>query len=195
MSEICLTKTQSIHAEIMELIKAINPLDALEAKHQQESLAWMASTQHIFRIQKPDVPNKHLVSYCVIFDPSTQQLLLADHIKAELWLPTGGHVDPGEHPTQTAARECYEELQLKADFLTPQPIFITSTLTTGLVAGHTDVSLWYVLRGDANTNYTYDPQEFRGICWFPLDDLPYDHSDPHMRRFVQKLQSFAERFR
>ena len=67
-------------------------------------------------------------------------------------------------------------------------IFLTSTLTVGLTAGHTDVSLWYVLKGDSNKAYEFDKEEFNDIRWFHLNDVPYKKSDPHMGRFIQKLK-------
>ncbi|MEU4312510.1 NUDIX domain-containing protein [Nocardia sp. NPDC024068] len=39
-------------------------------------------------------------------------------IKAGLWLPPGGHVEPDEHPARTACREVAEELGITVD-LTP----------------------------------------------------------------------------
>lgn len=74
-------------------------------------------------------------------------VLLVDHINAGLWLPPGGHVEPGETPAQTVMRAVQEELGMTADFLTPQPVFLTVTDTVGLTAGHTDVSLWFVYMG------------------------------------------------
>ena len=46
---------------------------------------------------KPATPPKHLVSYVVPTDPETGDILLVDHRNAQLWIPPGGHVDPGEH--------------------------------------------------------------------------------------------------
>ena len=34
--------------------------------------------------------------------------------EASLWLPTGGHVEPGEDPSDTVERECQEELGIPA---------------------------------------------------------------------------------
>jgi 8-oxo-dGTP pyrophosphatase MutT (NUDIX family) len=112
-----------------------------------------------------------------------------DHKKAGLWLPTGGRVEIDEDPKETARRECLEELQCQAEFYVEDPIFITSTLTVGLTAGHTDVSLWYVLKGNHHDTYEFDQQEFKSIRWFALDEIPYEKSDPHMKRLVNKLVS------
>jgi 8-oxo-dGTP pyrophosphatase MutT (NUDIX family) len=181
-------KNPSITQGIYNLIATIAPYDDIERAHIRDTLSWIESGSPIFRIQKPDVPNKHLVSYFVLFDEHNRKILLVDHKKALLWLPSGGHVEIDEDPKTTVERECLEELGVRADFWAPDPLFITSTLTVGLTAGHTDVSLWYVLKGDSHATYQFDEEEFNKVRWFRLDDIPYEKSDPHMRRFIEKLK-------
>lgn len=179
------TMTATVH----EIVASIHPFDTLEQHHIRDTLLWIEGGAPLFRIQKPDVPHKHLVSYFVLFDEAAHHILLVDHKKAGLWLPSGGHVEIDEHPMDTVKRECMEELGIRPEFWTPDPIFLTSTLTVGLTAGHTDVSLWYVLRGNVKTSYAFDHEEFHDIRWFPMDAIPYASSDPHMRRFVEKLKN------
>jgi 8-oxo-dGTP pyrophosphatase MutT (NUDIX family) len=178
----------SIRENTQHIISAIIPYDDLEQEHINDTCLWIESGAPIFRVQKPDIPNKHLVSYFVLFDAVHQKILLVDHKKALLWLPTGGHVEIDEDPKTTVERECLEELGVRADFWEPEPLFITSTLTLGLTAGHTDVSLWYMLKGDSHATYEFDKEEFNEVRWFHLNDVPYDKSDPHMRRFIEKLK-------
>lgn len=178
----------SIRERIHNIITTIVPYDDIEQQHINETCLWIESGAPIFRIQKPDVPNKHLVSYFVLFDNVQQKILLCDHKKALLWLPSGGHVEIDEDPKATVERECFEELNIAADFWSPHPLFLTSTLTVGLTAGHTDVSLWYVLYGHSHKAYSFDKDEFNEIRWFHLHDVPYDKSDPHMKRFIEKLK-------
>jgi 8-oxo-dGTP diphosphatase len=181
-------QNRPIREHIHHLISAIIPYDDVEQKHINDTCLWIESGAPIFRVQKPDVPNKHLVSYFVLFDEVNQKILLVDHKKALLWLPSGGHVEIDEDPKITVERECLEELGVRADFWVPDPLFITSTLTVGLTAGHTDVSLWYVLKGDSHATYQFDEEEFNKVRWFRLDDIPYEKSDQHMRRFIEKLK-------
>lgn len=181
--------TDNIH----RIVSDIKPFDKLEEQHICETLAWIASGETIFRIQKPDIPNKHLVSYFVLFDEDASKILLVDHKKAQLWLPAGGHVEINEDPKTTVKRECLEELGVSADFWHEDPLFITSTKTVGLTTGHTDVSLWYVLKGSEKIHYTFEEREFNAIQWFSFDDLPYENSDPHLKRFMEKLNSHIER--
>ena len=178
---------ENIVDNIRNTIANIAPNDMLEKSHIQDSLAWLQSGVPIFRITKPDIPNKHLVVYFVLFDPVTLKILLVDHKNAGLWLPPGGHVEVDEDPIDTVKRECQEELGIYANFLYPTPIFLTSTLTVGFTAGHTDVSLWYVLKGYHTDNYSFDEAEFHEVQWFNVTDIPYTKTDPHMRRFIDKL--------
>ena len=69
-------------------------------------------------------------------------------------------------------RECLEELGIEADFWCVDPIFLTSSMTIGLTAGHTDVSLWYVLKGNHEHSYCFDESEFESVKWFAFDDIP-----------------------
>jgi 8-oxo-dGTP pyrophosphatase MutT (NUDIX family) len=164
------------------------PLDDLERRHIDATLEWIESGAELCRMVKPATPPMHLVSYFVLVDRERRSLLLVDHKNASLWLPTGGHVEPGEHPADTVRRECREELGIEASFIHPEPFFLTVTTTVGATAGHTDVSLWYLLDGDATRELQFDRDEFHSIQWFDLDNTPTDRTDPHMQRFVRKLR-------
>lgn len=166
-------------------IAALDPLDELEATQIADTLAWIESGSEIFRITKPATPPRHLVSYFLLVDGD--HLLLVDHIKAKLWLPTGGHVDPGEHPKETVRREVVEELGIEAEFLSEAPIFLSVAETVGLTAGHTDVSLWYALKGERGMPLDFDGSEFHSVKWFHKEDVPFERSDPHLKRFLAKL--------
>jgi len=181
----------AIRSLILREVEIITPLDALEKEHISDVKGWISSGVEIFRIEKPDNPPKHLVSYFVLIDKEKQFLLLVDHIKAQLWLSTGGHVDVSEDPRETVKREAREELGIDAAFLNNElPFFITVTRTVGLTAGHTDVSLWYLLKGSVNEELRFDPTEFKRVQWFSFDEvlgMPLSSLDPQMHRFVQKL--------
>ncbi len=138
LSEKAVCRMRSI---IAELVRSIAPYDAIEQEHRAATLAWIASGAPLCRIEKPATPPQHLVSYFILYDAGRQQVLLVDHRKAGLWLPSGGHVEPGEHPRTTVIREAREELQIAARFMVPQPLFLTVTQTVGSIARHTDISL------------------------------------------------------
>jgi 8-oxo-dGTP pyrophosphatase MutT (NUDIX family) len=178
--------------EILGIVQGLAPHDELEQLHINDVVSWIQGPNNLFRIAKPDNPPKHLVSYFVVYDPHAQKLMLIDHIKANMWLPSGGHVEVDEHPRETVRREAMEELELDADFsiIGEKPAFITVTETRG-PGTHTDVSLWYVIAADSTVGLNYDTREMRGLRWldfaevFAMDDKLLD---PHMKRFVRKFE-------
>jgi 8-oxo-dGTP diphosphatase len=180
-----------MHQRIREEVELIDPLDDLERQSKDDVLAWIDSGVEICRLKKPDIPPKHLVSYFALVDGD--HILLVDHINAGLWLPTGGHVEPGEHPRTTALREAKEELFIDGRFLVDGPVFLTVTETVGKTAGHTDVSIWYLLRGDRSVTPLFDASEFNAVRWFHMDEVPLERSDRHMGRFLEKVNEAAVR--
>jgi 8-oxo-dGTP pyrophosphatase MutT (NUDIX family) len=166
-------------------LAAIDPFDDLEREHLADALLWVDSGAELCRVEKPATPPKHLVAYFVVVDED--YVLLVDHKNAQLWIPTGGHVEPGEHPRATVLREVQEELGFAAPHPVEAPLMITCTTTVGLTAGHVDVSLWYVLRADRGELIEYDREEFGAVRWFRLNEMPLERSEPHMARFVAKL--------
>jgi len=176
---------------ILTLINELEPYDQLEESHKRDAITWVRSSAPLYRIQKPDVPPKHLVSYFAIFDPENNKILLQDHLLAQLWVPAGGHIDPNEDPAETVRRECDEELGIPATFLHDKPQFITVTKTNGQ-GEHTDVSLWYALKANEASPLTVEPGKFAEVRWWNIDDVlqtPIDQFDPGLHRFITKLQT------
>jgi 8-oxo-dGTP diphosphatase len=180
-------------AAIRSAVAGVRPGDDVEERCRADVLSWIDSGAELCRTDAPATPGKHLVSYFVVVDPARRAVLLVDHRKAQLWLPTGGHVEPGEPPQVTVLREAREELGIDARFLEAsggRPLLVTSTVTVGLTAGHTDVSLWYAVEGDADADLSYDPEEFRAVRWFGFEELAAADPatlDPNMGRFMAKL--------
>lgn len=179
----------------MELVEAIPPMDAVGEAHRTEALAWLRSTDDVYRRVKPATPDPHLVAYVLVVDRSAGAVLLCDHRLAGLWLPTGGHVEPGEAPAATAAREAVEELGVALPFdaaTGERPFFLTVTETTGdPAAHHTDVSLWFALDGTRGMRLTPDEREFRAIRWWTQDDLAAADParfEPHLSRALASLR-------
>lgn len=178
---------------ITHLLSQLQPFDETERRDIATTLTWVASGLDLYRLDQPDVPAKHLVSYVVVIDQVRKSVLLLEHIKAGLWLPSGGHVELNEDPYDTATRELGEELGSRAALVATVarlPLFVTVTKTPG-VHNHTDVSLWYVVAGDVRMWIDPDPREFRSSRWWRYDEIlgtNLDEFDPGMHRFLHKLQ-------
>ena len=176
-----------MRAAIRSELEAISPLDALERQHLEEALAWVDSGAPLCRTAKPATPPQHLVSYFAVVDG--ESILLVDHKNAQMWLPPGGHVEEGEHPRDTVLREVREELGFAPSHEIAAPLMVTCTTTAGLTAGHTDVSLWYVVNATRDEGLSFDAQEFNGVSWFEFSEAPLERSDPYLERFIRKLRS------
>jgi 8-oxo-dGTP diphosphatase len=176
-------------AAVSALVTALVPGDATEAEQRADTLAWLAATDDVYRRIKPAIPPRHLVSYVVPIDPDDGAILLVDHVNAGLWLPPGGHVEPDEHPTETARREAAEELGLTSG-CADSPAFLTITRTVGVDAGHDDVSLWFTATVRRSDPLVLDPDEFRAARWWSpaeLDRADPARFDPHLTRFRRKV--------
>ncbi|MFI7430286.1 NUDIX hydrolase [Micromonospora sp. NPDC049836] len=183
-----------VQSEIRRLVQSMSPLDDVEARHRAACLDWLRGTDDIFRREKPRTPSPHLVAYFLLRDETDGAVLLVDHRKAGMWLPTGGHVEPGEHPAETVRREVLEELGVRAVFSPPfgeRPVFLTVTETVGTPADrHTDVSLWYVLSGRRDQRLAPDPDEFRGVRWWSPAEVAAAEPgtvEPHLDRMLTRL--------
>jgi 8-oxo-dGTP diphosphatase len=176
-------------ALVHEMVSGIDPVDELEAAHRTRVLEWLAGTDDVFRRVPPAEPPQHLVSY-VVPVAADGRVLLVDHIKAGLWLPPGGHVEPGEDPALTARREIEEELGLGDAGLSRSPIFLTVTRTVGSVQQHTDVSLWFTLSCTGDEELHPDAGEFHAVRWWSREELAAagpSRFDPHLFRFLAAL--------
>ena len=185
----------ALHAAITTLVVALHPFDELGRAHRATTLEWLASTHDIFRRAKPATPSPHLVCYFLLIDRAADSILLCDHRSAKLWLPTGGHVEPGEHPYETVRREVVEELGIPAvpdPVLGEKPFLATVTETTETPEKrHVDVSLWFALVGAESQAFNPDEAEFAGVRWWPRDEIRATDPrlfDPHLGRALDVLQ-------
>ena len=176
-----------MRTRIRHEMASIAPHDASEAAHIADALAWVDAGAELFRIAKPSTPPKHLVTYFAVVEDG--HILLVDHKNAQLWLPPGGHVEPHEHPRNTVAREMREELGFAPAHEIQAPLMVTCSTTVGLTAGHVDVSLWYVVHAPRGQKINFDETEFNSVKWFAFGQVPMHRSDPHLGRFIAKLNS------
>jgi 8-oxo-dGTP diphosphatase len=182
------TQTDLSRRELIDVIAAITPGDEIEVAHKADALGWIESGAEIYRLRKPATPPKHLVVYAAILDQTRRSVFLIEHRLSGLWLPTGGHADPGEPPFLAAQRELLEETGATLAPFAARPLFITVTQTVGCLSHrHTDVTLWYGFVASSGERFTLDAEECAGGAWFETAELNGLACEPHLARFMQKV--------
>lgn len=179
-------------------VAAIRPMDARERTDRRDTMDWISKGAPLWRTDDPATHAQHLCVYAVPVDVVERTVLLIDHVKAGLWVPPGGHVEPGEILAQAAMRELVEEIGPKGLSSNPrrQPLFLSVTRTRG-PDSHTDVTLWFPVPRDSAAPIHLDRCEARGARWLDLDspdawDDLAQQMDPELGRFRAKLLADLE---
>ena len=121
-----------------------------------------------------------------------EKVLLVHHRKLGMWLPFGGHLEPGEDPAQALLREAQEETgfrveivaeaqQFKADGVCtlPRPETI---LLERIEPNHFHIDLIYFVRSLGGTE-RLAADEHHELRWFSRDEL----DDPTLTDDVRAL--------
>ncbi len=108
------------------------------------------------------------------------QVLLLNHRKLRMWLPFGGHVDPGEDPIEALYREAREETGFEVDVVgetlpldmdgvraLPAPETI---LLEDIEPGHVHIDLIYFVRAVGGAP-RLAPAEHSELRWFDREAL------------------------
>jgi len=131
------------------MIQAIRPGDALEAQQLADTLRWIESGVEIFRVEKPATPPSICFLFCSRGSGGEK-----DNVGGIISKRVCG-CQPAVISKRTNIRKqrlsgkYRKELHMPADFLSPEPLLLTQAVTVNMAAGHTDVSLWYVVRADS----------------------------------------------
>jgi len=129
------------------------------------------------------------------------RVLLVHHNRFNKWVPPGGHIEPGETFSQTAAREFLEETGLLVRVLSSQPAIHPpdGNATPEPVPFYVDLEregfrvpaiaqYFYVQREDDGVHQlTAQPEEVHDAAWFApgdLDRLPTFEQVRSLARFA-----------
>ena len=120
--------------------------------------------------------NKELCSSIFVINPETKKILLVKHKEFKKWVQPGGHLDHNETPEEAAAREVYEETQIKVrvlgerfpreeDFIRPLGIQCNRK------EGYMQIDVLYFGVPIGSTEPVVDDDETIAARWFSREEL------------------------
>lgn len=114
---------------------------------------------------------EHFCSFIVPIHKASGSLFVGHHIKANDWIPPGGHIEPNEDPYDTVTRESSEELQYTP---TRSQIHLCEFTIIPIVparktcTAHFD--FWFVVELPDKIPFQYDKGEFYDAGWFTFEE-------------------------
>lgn len=141
-------------------------------------------------IKKNNVSH-HFCCFLVPLYLPSKSIYLVHHIKAQSWIPPGGHIDPNEMPELTVKREFKEELgyNLTDEQVSLFDISIAHIENPMTCVTHYD--LWYTVMCKEQTPYVFEKKEFHDAGWFPIDEAIKRVSFDRIRTVLDKIKKLA----
>lgn len=156
---------------ISDLKKEVNKFLKAEKTIRDEFLKKLSLTDKITKELNID---EHICAFFVPVNRETKSVYLVHHIKADDWIPPGGHIKYGEHPVDTVIREFEEELDSK----------ITKNQISLFTLSIKDISdnprnpcklhydFWYLV-DVPKIDFNYLKKEFYDAYWHPLTEKTF----------------------
>lgn len=146
-------------------------------------------------------PFHHFCVYTAVFDPQAKEVFIGHHKKSDLWLFMGGHIEPGETPTEAVVREVGEELGNVA-IVVGIPNLLTISQIVKLTPKelrddtprcfmHYDI--WYFLaveKASFSTDQSLLATEFHSTKWLAYDEAEKRITDENNLLAIQKMREF-----
>ena len=131
---------------------------------------------------------RHYCSMFLPYDKKKGKIYLGYHIKADDWIPPGGHIEPGETPSETVIREMKEELgvDITRDIIHPLTVSIKpiGNPERGCMA-HYDV--WHLVNIKVR-EFDYLKSEYHDAGWFTIKDgIKKITKNPDFAAIIAKL--------
>ncbi|WP_061299762.1 NUDIX hydrolase [Herbidospora cretacea] len=130
----------------------------------------------------------HLTATTAVLSHDGARVLLTFHHKAKMWLPMGGHCEPGDLTLpDVALREAVEESGIPGLTLLPGPLALDrhEVWCHPPQCWHLDVEFGAVAPEGAEFVIS---DESLALDWFPVDEIP-DPSDMATRRLASRARA------
>lgn len=141
------------------------------------------------KLTRDEEKASHFCVYFLPYNPESKKIFMVHHKKSGLWLSPGGHIDKGETPLKTLAREMNEELgvtyKAPANF---KPFLLTITpIENAIQPCRAHYDLWYGVQKDGS-DFQIDPREFNETRWLTVAEARELVTDPPNLKALEKIE-------
>ena len=171
----------ALREQVRAAVAARVPIDDAERACIDEFLARYDALASPFDQESDPV---HVTGSAIVV--GSRGVVLLKHKRLGFWLQPGGHVDPGESPSEAALREAREETGLDVAFVGGAPRLVHVDVHPG-GRGHTHLDLRYLLDGgDADPAPPDD--ESQEIGWFAWEAAIERAGDERLKACLRSLR-------
>lgn len=137
---------------------------------------------------KKEGNSSHYCSFFLPYDQSKKMIYLGHHIKANDWIPPGGHIEPGESPSDAVVREMKEELGVDIIKSMLQPYNLSIKTINRPQSGcmfHYDI--WHLVNIPVQ-DFDYLKNEYYNASWFSISDgIARITNNPDFATIISKI--------
>ncbi len=134
---------------------------------------------------RPENEEFHVCAFFMPVHLPSKSIYFGHHIKANDWIPPGGHVDLNESSRQAIGREIIEELQHPITTETVELIDISiRNIDNPKQKCKRHHSFWYIVYFDDKKEFNFDTGEFYKAGWFTEKDVMKKTKSPVYKKVM-----------
>jgi len=171
---------------VISLLKLYVPVDTDDAKHKEETLAFVTSHPDFY---KRALLIGHTTASAWVVDETRQHILLTHHANLDRWMQLGGHIeeiDPDIHAA--ALREASEESGLTDLTLYSPNVFdidIHKIPTSSKAPEHLHYDIRFLIVADPNQTLSIS-SESKSLKWCTVEEVKQKSNERSVRRMLEK---------
>jgi 8-oxo-dGTP pyrophosphatase MutT (NUDIX family) len=174
--------------KLIKLLEEYVPSDLKEKESKEKILDFVYNNDNFTGRENA---KGHITGASWIISKDRKKVLLTHHLKLNMWLQLGGHVEGDEYILETALREAEEESGLTTLICLSDKIFDVDVHLfpkRGEVEAHYHYDIRFLFEADEDEELRRQKSESKSIKWIPLDEVPNYAKEGTILRMTNKTR-------